>query len=96
MIGKKNNKIIRRNKLRRSGFAGLRETRLVMSPRIFRGQQEAGTSAGLGKCAYRADADHIGLGKVTRGTMSTGKVLKKAQINIQLLICRAVKWANCR
>ncbi len=49
-------KIIRRNKLRRSGFAGLRETRLVMSPRIFRGQQEAGTSAGIGKCAYLADA----------------------------------------
>ena len=49
-------KIIGRNKLRRGGFAGLRETRLVMSPRIFRGQQEAGTSAGLGKCAYLADA----------------------------------------
>lgn len=49
-------KIIRRNKLRRGGFAGLRETRLVMSPRIFRGQQEAGTSAGIGKCAYLADA----------------------------------------
>jgi redox-sensitive bicupin YhaK (pirin superfamily) len=49
-------KVIRRNKLRRGGFAGLRETRLVMSPRIFRGQQEAGTSAGLGKFAYLADA----------------------------------------
>lgn len=49
-------KIIKRNKLRRGGFAGLRETRLVMSPRIFRGQQEAGTSAGIGKCAYLADA----------------------------------------
>jgi redox-sensitive bicupin YhaK (pirin superfamily) len=49
-------KIIKRNILRRSGFAGLRETRLVMNPRIFRGQLEAGTSPGLGKCAYLADA----------------------------------------
>jgi len=49
-------KIIRRNKLRRGGFAGLRETRLVMSPRLFRGQQEAGTSAGLGRFVYLADA----------------------------------------
>ena len=49
-------KIIRRNKLRRGGFAGLRETRLVMSPRVFRGQQEAGTSPGIGRFVYLADA----------------------------------------
>lgn len=49
-------KIVKRNNLRRGGFAGLRETRLVMSPRIFRGQLEAGTLPGIGKCAYLADA----------------------------------------
>lgn len=49
-------KIIKRNKLRRGGFAGLRETRLVMSPRLFRGQQESGTSPGIGRFVYLADA----------------------------------------
>jgi redox-sensitive bicupin YhaK (pirin superfamily) len=49
-------KIISRNNLRRSGFAGLRETRMVMSPRIFRGRTESGTSPGIGRFAYLADA----------------------------------------
>ena len=49
-------KIIKRNNLRRGGFAGLRETRLVMSPRVFRGQTEAGTSTGIGRLVYLADA----------------------------------------
>ena len=49
-------KIIKRSKLRRGGFAGLRETRMVMSPMIFRGQQESGTSAGIGRLVYLADA----------------------------------------
>lgn len=48
--------IIERNSLRRGGFAGLRETRLVMNPRVFRGQREAGTSTGIGKLIYLADA----------------------------------------
>jgi redox-sensitive bicupin YhaK (pirin superfamily) len=48
--------IIKRNQLRRGGFAGLRETRLVMSPRLFHGHQESGTSSGIGKFAYLADA----------------------------------------
>jgi len=52
-------KIIRRNNLRRGGFAGLRETRLVMSPRIFRGQQETGTSSGIGRFVYLADASFL-------------------------------------
>jgi redox-sensitive bicupin YhaK (pirin superfamily) len=52
-------KIISRNNLRRGGFAGLRETRLVMSPRLFRGHLEAGTSAGLGRFAYLADASFL-------------------------------------
>lgn len=49
-------KLIKRNQLRRGGFAGLRETRLVMSPRLFRGHLESGTSPGLGRFVYLADA----------------------------------------
>lgn len=49
-------KIIKRNNLRRGGFAGLRETRLVMSPRVFRNQRESGTSPGIGRFVYLADA----------------------------------------
>jgi redox-sensitive bicupin YhaK (pirin superfamily) len=49
-------KIVTRNKLRRGGFAGLRETRMVMSPRVFGSQQEAGTSSGLCQLVYFADA----------------------------------------
>src|SRR5690554_2538523 len=56
-------KIVRRNRLRRSGFAGLRETRLVMSPRIFRDSREAGTSPGLGRFVYLADARFLPKGE---------------------------------
>ncbi len=52
-------KIINRNNLRRGGFAGLRETRLVMSPKIFRRRREAGTSAGIGRFCYLADASFL-------------------------------------
>lgn len=52
-------KIINRNNLRRGGFAGLRETRLVMSPKIFRRRREAGTSSGIGKFCYLADASFL-------------------------------------
>jgi len=55
--------IIRRNSLRRGGFAGLRETRLVMSPRIFRGNRESGTSQGIGRFVYLADASFMPLGE---------------------------------
>jgi len=56
-------KIINRNHLRRGGFAGLRETRLVMSPNLFRGYREAGTSSGIGKFCYLADARFLPLGE---------------------------------
>lgn len=49
-------KIIKRNKLRRGGFAGLRETRMVMSPGVFRRHRETGTSPGIGRFCYLADA----------------------------------------
>jgi len=55
--------IIHRNSLRRGGFAGLRETRLVMSPRIFQGQCESGTSPGIGRFVYLADARFMPLGE---------------------------------
>ncbi len=55
--------IIRRNSLRRGGFAGLRETRLVMSPRIFRTHRESGTSPGIGRFVYLADARFMPLGE---------------------------------
>jgi len=61
-------KIIRRNKLRRGGFAGLRETRLVMSPRLFSGHQEAGTSAGMGRFVYLADASFLPHGETRMHT----------------------------
>ena len=55
--------IIHRNLLRRGGFAGLRETRLVMSPRIFSGNRESGTSPGIGRFVYLADARFMPLGE---------------------------------
>jgi redox-sensitive bicupin YhaK (pirin superfamily) len=63
-------KIIKRNKLRRGGFAGLRETRLVMSPRLFRGQQETGTSSGVGRFVYLADARFLPHGDTRMHTHS--------------------------
>jgi len=61
-------KIIKRNILRRGGFAGLRETRLVMSPRIFRGHREAGTSTGIGRFCYLADASFLPHGETRMHT----------------------------
>jgi len=61
-------KIVKRNILRRGGFAGLRETRLVMSPSIFRGRREAGTSTGLGKFCYLADASFLPHGETRMHT----------------------------
>ena len=61
-------KIIKRNNLRRGGFAGLRETRLVMSPNLFRGHREAGTSTGLGRFCYLADASFLPHGETRMHT----------------------------
>ena len=55
-------RVIKRNTLRRGGFAGLRETCLVMSPRVFRDQRESGTSAGIGRLVYLADARFLPYG----------------------------------
>jgi redox-sensitive bicupin YhaK (pirin superfamily) len=52
-------KVVERNSLRRGGFAGLRETRLVMSPRLFRTRVESGTSPGLGRFVYLSDTSFL-------------------------------------
>ncbi len=61
-------KIINRNNLRRGGFAGLRETRMVMSPRIFRRSRESGTSSGIGRFCYLADASFLPYGETRMHT----------------------------
>ena len=61
-------KIINRNYLRRGGFAGLRETRMVMSPKVFRRQREAGTSNGIGRFCYLADASFLPHGETRMHT----------------------------
>lgn len=61
-------KIINRNKLRRGGFAGLRETRLVMSPSVFRRHRESGTSTGIGRFCYLADARFLPHGETRMHT----------------------------
>lgn len=61
-------KIVKRNILRRGGFAGLRETRLVMSPSIFRSRREAGTSTGIGRFCYLADASFLPQGETRMHT----------------------------
>ena len=63
-------KIIKRNVLRRGGFAGLRETRLVMSPSIFRERRESGTSTGIGRFCYLADACFLPEGETRMHTHS--------------------------
>jgi len=48
--------ILNRDDLERGGFAGLKETRLVMDPRLFNGRAEPDTWAGIGDFVYLADA----------------------------------------
>ena len=48
--------ILHRDDLKRGGFAGLRETRLVMDRRVFGGRAEGDTWEGIGNFVYLADA----------------------------------------
>ena len=50
--------ILHRDDLKRGGFAGLREHRLVMNPKVF-GSSEPGTWTGIGNFVYLADAKFI-------------------------------------
>ena len=47
---------IRRDALTEGGFAGLRETRLVIDPRAFTDPNSPGVWSGLGNFVYLADA----------------------------------------
>ncbi len=55
--------ILQRDTLKRGGFAGLRETRLVMDQRIFDGRAEIGTWDGVGNFVYLADARFLPKGE---------------------------------
>ncbi len=48
--------IVHREDLKRGGFAGLRETRMVMDPKAWGSRQEPGSFAGIGLFVYLADA----------------------------------------
>lgn len=48
--------ILHRDDLRRGGFAGLREHRIVMDPGVFGPSSDSGAWRGLGKFVYLADA----------------------------------------
>ena len=48
--------ILHREDLQRGGFAGLRETRMVMDPRVFGNHVESGAWPGIGNFVYLADA----------------------------------------
>ncbi|MCH9699180.1 MAG: pirin family protein [Gammaproteobacteria bacterium] len=55
--------ILQRDELKRGGFAGLRETRLVMDRRLFDGRAEIGTWDGIGNFVYLADARFLPKGE---------------------------------
>lgn len=48
--------VLHRDDLRRGGFAGLREHRLVVDPRVFAGRADPETWPGIGNFVYLADA----------------------------------------
>ncbi len=48
--------VLHRDDLRRGGFAGLTEHRLVVDPRVFAGRTDRGTWSGIGNFVYLADA----------------------------------------
>jgi len=55
--------ILHRDDLKRGGFGGLKETRLVMDRRVFEGRQEPGTLEGIGNFVYLADARYLPKGE---------------------------------
>jgi redox-sensitive bicupin YhaK (pirin superfamily) len=48
--------LVHRDDLKRGGFAGLRETRMVMDPQAWGSRQEPGSFSGVGNFVYLADA----------------------------------------
>ena len=55
--------VLHRDELKRGGFAGLRETRLVMDPRVFGHGAEENTWSGIGNFVYLADANFLPKGE---------------------------------
>ena len=51
--------ILHRDDLSRGGFAGLRETRMVMDPKVFGRHVESGTWPGIANFVYLADASFL-------------------------------------
>lgn len=51
--------ILHRDDLERGGFAGLRETRLVMDPKVFGDRANDGAWPGIGNFVYLADASFL-------------------------------------
>ena len=54
--------IVHREDLTRGGFAGLKETRMVMDPMAWGNRQEPGSLSGIGLFVYLADARFMPLG----------------------------------
>lgn len=57
--------ILHRDDLRRGGFAGLRETRLIQNPQLWGPHAEPGTWPGLGRWVYMSDARFMPHGDTT-------------------------------
>ncbi len=55
--------VLKRDGLPPGGFAGVRERRLVMDDKLFRGRSEIGAWPGLGQFVYLADARFVPLGE---------------------------------
>lgn len=55
--------IVHRDDLHRGGFAGLRETRMVMDPMAWGGHVEPGAQPGIGRFVYLADAKFLPRGE---------------------------------
>jgi len=55
--------ILHRDDLKRGGFGGLKETRMVMDRRVFEGRANPGTWEGIGNFVFLADARYLPKGE---------------------------------
>ncbi len=78
--------IIHREELKRGGFAGLKETRMVMDHRAWGSQQLPGTFEGIGRFVYLADArflPHGGTGMHPHKEIDVISVMVEGRIDHQ-------------
>ena len=61
--------ILHREDLKRGGFGGLKETRMVMDHRVFEGRAESDTWQGIGNFVYLADARFMPKGDPVPGAI---------------------------